>query len=294
MAKIGLALGSGAARGWSLFGVIRGLERLGVSVDIVTGTSIGALVGAAYASGKLDTMQRWVESLRWVDVLGLMDVSLRGGALQGDRVIEYCAEHFFASRFEELSIPFGCVATELTSGREIWLREGDLRPAVRASIGLPGMFTPTKLHGRWLVDGGLVNPVPVSLCRALGAEVVIAVELGSSRMGRHFQPPNGNNGGVQRWKSRLLSMVGITSSGEADEADSLPPIAAVLAASVNIMQWRIAQSRLAGDPPEVLISPRVADLSILDFHRGAEAIAEGEAAVQRVEWQIAELLGSAK
>ena len=291
MPRIGLALGSGAARGWSHFGVIRALQRMGVSIDVIAGTSIGAIVAAAYASGGLDAMQKWVESLTWVDVLSLMDVSLRGGALQGDRVIDYCAEHFFATRFEDLSIPFACVATELTTGREIWLREGELRPAVRASIGLPGMFTPTKLHGRWLVDGGLVNPVPVSLCRALGAEIVIAVELGSGRMGRHFRLPNGN-GGVERWKNRLFAMVGVTSSGDADQADSLPPIAAVLTTSVNIMQMRIAQSRLAGDPPEVLISPRVADLSILDFHRGAEAIEEGEAAVQRVQWQITELLES--
>lgn len=293
MSRIGIALGSGAARGWAHFGVIRALRRLGVKIDVIAGTSIGAIVGAAYASGRFDAMQEWVESLSWVDVLSLMDVSLRGGALQGDRVIDYCAEHFFASRFDELTIPFGCVATELTTGREVWLREGPLRPAVRASIGLPGMFTPTKLHGRWFVDGGLVNPVPVSLCRALGAELVIAVELGSSRMGRHFRLPNGN-GSVERWKNRLFAMVGLTSSGEADQAESLPPIAAVLATSVNIMQMRIAQSRLAGDPPEVLISPRVADLSILDFHRAAEAIEEGEAAVQRVEWQIAELLESAR
>lgn len=145
MPRIGLALGSGA-RGWSHFGVIRALQRMGVSIDVIAG-SVG-IVAAAYASGRLDAMQKWVESLTWVDVLSLMDVSLRGGALQGDRVIDYCAEHFRLRYSIRRSVDsFACVATELTTGREIWLREGELRPAVRASIGLPGMFTPTSCMG---------------------------------------------------------------------------------------------------------------------------------------------------
>ncbi|WP_217125741.1 patatin-like phospholipase family protein [Hydrogenophilus thiooxidans] len=260
--KVGLALGSGSARGWAHFGVIRELRALGVSIDIVCGTSVGALVGAALASGNEEAMAEWVARLGWTDVVALMDVSLRGGALQGDKVVEYCAEHFFADRFEALQLPFACVATELSSGREVWLREGLLAPALRASIALPGMFQPQRLGGHWLVDGGLVNPVPVSLCRALGADVVIAVELGAGRATRHMRKA----------------------------AEEIPTLGAVLATSINIMQTRIARARLAGDPPDVLIQPRLTEFSILDFHRGKEAIEEGVAATRRVRAQIEAVL----
>ncbi|GAB6049714.1 patatin-like phospholipase family protein [Hydrogenophilus islandicus] len=301
--KVGLALGSGSARGWSHFGVIRELRALGVPVDIVCGTSIGALVGAALASGKDEAMAEWVTSLGWTDVVALMDVSLRGGALQGDRVVEYCAEHFFADSFTALALPFACVATELSTGREVWLRDGPLPPALRASMALPGMFQPQRLAGHWLVDGGLVNPVPVSLCRALGADVVIAVELGAGRATRHLRrdgrskiPPadEGKGGLTDQMKERLLSWIGASSLLEwvesRKEADEIPPLGAVLATSINIMQSRIARARLAGDPPDVLIQPRLVDFSILDFHRGREAIEEGIAATRRMRAQIEAVL----
>lgn len=301
--KVGLALGSGSARGWAHFGVIRELRALGVSIDIVCGTSVGALVGAALASGNEEAMAEWVARLGWTDVVALMDVSLRGGALQGDKVVEYCAEHFFADRFEALQLPFACVATELSSGREVWLREGLLAQALRASIALPGMFQPQRLGGHWLVDGGLVNPVPVSLCRALGADVVIAVELGAGRATRHMRkaPPfrekpvePERSGWTEQMKERFLSWVGASSLFDwvdaREAADEIPTLGAVLATSINIMQTRIARARLAGDPPDVLIQPRLTEFSILDFHRGKEAIEEGVAATRRVRAQIEAVL----
>ncbi len=317
--KIGLALGSGSARGWAHFGVIRELQAMGVRIDVVAGTSVGGLVGAALASGRIEAMEAWVRQLGWTDVVRLMDVSLRGGALQGDRVIDYCAEHFFADRFEDLQLPFGCVATVLATGRELWLREGKLAPALHASMALPGMFSPQWLQGHWLVDGGLVNPVPVSLCRALGADVVIAVELGAGRATRHIKAHqekaldaslrveassdskvehlakrDTEPGLTETIKSRMLEWIGATSLLEwidtKDRSADIPPLGVVLATSVNIMQARIAQHRLAGDPPEVLLRPRLSDFSILDFHRAEVAIEEGRAAVRRMRAQIEDAL----
>jgi NTE family protein len=181
---IGLALGSGAARGWAHIGVIAALEQEGIRPDVVCGCSIGALVGAAYVSGKVGQLGEWVSALDWHDVVGMLDLSFRGGLIRGEKVLAHCAQHFFVEDFAEADRPFACVATELASGREVWLRDGRLADAVRASIALPGLFSPVERNRRVLVDGGLVNPVPVSLCRALGADIVIAVELGSGMVGR--------------------------------------------------------------------------------------------------------------
>ncbi|MFN3987782.1 MAG: patatin-like phospholipase RssA [Rhodocyclaceae bacterium] len=280
---VGLALGSGAARGWSHLGVIDALAELGIRPSVVCGCSIGALVGAAFVSGKAKALEEWVSALDWQGVLAMLDVSFKGGLIRGDRVVQYCAQHFFAERFSDLATPFACVATELSSGREVWLRDGRIADAVRASIALPGLFSPVERNGRVLVDGGLVNPVPVSLCRALGADVVIAVELGSGVVGRAARR-DARKGGEAGWTQRLLGAIGLP-NGQA-EGDAIaartPSLPDVVTSSINIMQMRIARSRLAGEPADVLISPRVAQIGMMEFDRAAEAIAEGRAAVQRV------------
>jgi len=182
--RIGLALGSGSARGWSHIGVIRALERAGHVPDIVCGTSIGALVGAVHAAGRLDWLEDWVRRLTWSGVVAMLDFRMGGGLIEGSRLTGFFRQHFRDEGIERLPLPFACVATELGTGREVWLREGPVIDAVRASIALPGLFTPTQLDDRLLVDGGLVNPVPVSLCRAMGADVVIAVDLNWDLIGR--------------------------------------------------------------------------------------------------------------
>jgi len=174
--KIGLALGSGSARGWSHIGVIRGLQEADVAIDIVCGSSIGALVGGAYAAGKLDDAERLIRELAWSDVLGFMEVPVpRSGLINSEKIADYLRERLGDPNIEDLPIPFAAVATDLTSGQEVWIRNGSLIEAIRASISMPGMFTPCFREGRLLVDGGLINPVPVSLCRSLGANTVIAV-----------------------------------------------------------------------------------------------------------------------
>ncbi|THF66831.1 patatin-like phospholipase RssA [Pseudothauera nasutitermitis] len=292
---IGLALGGGAARGWAHLGVLRALRAEGVEPDVVCGCSIGALVGAAYASGKLDEMTAWTEALDWQGVVGMLDISLKGGLVRGDRVMQYCAKNFIAESFTDLRLPFACVATELSSGREIWLREGNVADAVRASIALPGLIAPALREGRVLVDGGLVNPVPVSLCRAMGAELVIAVDLGSDLVGRPLKrrPKSKQEPPADGWTQRLLAMAGLGNGNaqNVDEEANLPSLAAILTGSINIMQMRIARSRLAGEPADMMITPRVAQLGIMDFDHAAEAIAEGEAAVERARPMLHHLFG---
>src|SRR3954454_23095642 len=183
--RIGLALGSGSSRGWAHIGAIRALEERGIKIDLICGTSIGALVGAVYASGQLDELKQWVTSLVWSKVWRLMDFSLKGGLIRGHRLFNLFRATFQDLEIGELATPFGAVATELDSGREIWLRSGKLLDVVRASCALPGLFTPVVHNGALLVDGGLVNPVPVSMCRALGADLVIAIDLSWGKLGAY-------------------------------------------------------------------------------------------------------------
>ena len=282
--KLGLALGSGSARGWAHIGVIRELEKAGYVPDIVAGCSIGAFVGAAYADGDLDQLEDWVKGLAWKEVLGLLDVSFSGGLFKGEKLVAFFQRHFVDKDFSELPMPFSCVATDLATGREIWLREGSVVSAVRASIALPGLFTPVVRDDRLLVDGGLVNPVPVSLCRAMGADIVIAVELGSDRMGsmRHMPKPAAEvatDGQEPGWATRLRKSF---SRPRLSNGDLLPSMAGVMTTGIHIMQMRIARSRLAGEPADVLLTPRLGHLALMDYHRGSEAIEEGRAAVIRM------------
>lgn len=283
---IGLALGGGSARGWAHFGVIRALEEAGIKPDLVCGTSIGALVGAAYAAGDMDALEEWVRSLSRKDVIGLMDVRLSSGILKGERLMNFFRANFREQSIEELSMPFGAVATSLQSGAEVWLRKGSTLDAVRASIALPGLFSPVVHDGKVVVDGGLVNPVPVSLARAMGAELVIAVDLGSDIVG-HFpaaQPPvEAPAGETSEWFRKMQDSLGSLMPARTNgDEPKIPSMLDVITSSINIMQVRITRSRMAGDPPDLLVAPRLAYLGLLDFHRAEEAIEEGRRAVERV------------
>jgi NTE family protein len=282
---IGLALGSGAARGWAHIGVIRTLEQAGIRPDLVCGTSIGALVGAAYAAGELDRLTQWALGMGITDVVGFMDVSLSSGLFKGERLMDFLRRHFVDRPIEELAMPFGAVATSLHTGAEVWLRKGSTLDAVRASIAVPGLFAPVLREGSVLVDGGLVNPEPVSLARAMGADVVIAVDLGSDILGRHLSahpPAQQPAGEVGEWIRKLQGNLGALLPGRAADEPVMPGILNVLTTSINIMQVRISRSRMAGEPADLVVAPRLAHLGLLDFHRAKEAIDEGKHAVERV------------
>jgi NTE family protein len=266
--KIGIALSAGSARGWAHIGVLRALDAAGIQPHVVCGTSIGALVGAVYADGKTDELTQWVTSLTWRKVMGFFDVSFSGGIIKGARLTTFLRDNFMSKSIAELALPFAAVATDLASGREIWLREGLVAEAVRASIALPGLFTPQSSGGRLLVDGALVNPVPVSLCRAMGADFVIAVDLSSSLVGRHVRRLDADTARRRRAPSMLE----------------------VVTDSLAIMQVRITRSRLAGEPADAVITPRLGWLRLLDYHRAAEAIEEGVDAAELMIPQIQRLL----
>lgn len=292
--KIGLALGGGAARGWAHIGVIRALAELDIKPDIITGTSIGSLVGAIYAVGKLDELENWVRKLRRRDVAALLDINLfAGGLIEGEKLMKAFKHYFDEKNIEDLSIPYAAVATDLSNGNEVWLQKGHLWNAIRASIAVPGLFSPWFYLDRWLADGGLVNPVPISLCRALGADKVIAVNLNSNLVAKHFdsyhqqdlEPTDTNESAdgpldVSEWfnslKTRLLG----------EQWESRPGVVDVLSSSIYIMQERITRSRMAGDPPDVFLNPHLEDISMMEFERAEEAINEGYAVVHRLREDI--------
>jgi NTE family protein len=301
--RIGIALGSGAARGWAHIGVLRGLEEAGVAPDLVCGTSVGAVVGAAYASGRLDAFERWVRALDRSQVVRNLDVAFRGGLIKAARFFQFMAEELPDVDIESLPRPFAAVATDLESGREAWLREGSLHDALRASVAMPGLITPVARRGRWMVDGGLTNPVPVSLCRAMGADSVVAVDLNTTLLARRFlQPPPFSHDGntrdvaastikatedgalegsalwsvVQSWAGELRSRL---RGDSASESYGPPSIYDVVANSLSIMQVRVTRSRMAGDPPDLLVAPKLASFALLDIDRAAEAIEEGRRAL---------------
>jgi NTE family protein len=267
--RIGIALGAGSARGWAHIGVLHALNDQGIVPDMVCGTSIGALVGAAYADDRLGELEKWVSSLTWRKVVGFLDLAFSSGLLKGNRLFTFLKGDLLDKRVEELKRPYAAVATDLSTGREVWLREGPVADAVRASIAMPGLFTPWANDERVLVDGALVNPVPVSLARAMDAEFVIAVDLNANLVGRYARAPK--NGVPSR----------------------RPVMIDVLTNSLNIMSERITRSRLAGEPAEVVIQPRLAELGLLEYHRGSEAIAEGRAAAEIMIPHIKRLLDEA-
>jgi NTE family protein len=296
---IGLALGSGSARGWAHIGVIKALARMGIEPNIICGTSVGALVGAAYATGKLDHLETWARELTPKSIARYALISIGGGAfLSSDKLFPVFGEEVGAILIEALPKKFAAVATDLDSGEEVWIRKGALIDAVAPSIALPGLFSPVAFGKRWLVDGGLVNPVPITLARAMGAEIVIAVNLNGDlvrRVRERVIPPAPVSVSRQDTEDREISFWENISGqfksrfqngkGEVavkDSPDEVPRLLKVLASSINIMQDRITRSRMAGDPPDIVLSPRLSELGLLDFHRASEAIREGEDCVERM------------
>jgi len=300
---IGLALGSGSARGWAHIGVIRILEENGIKPDIICGTSIGSFVGGLYACSGLDILEEWVLKLDRKAILRYLDIKLLmgGGFVEGKRLVDFFQSRVGAPLIENLKVPFAAVATDLVTGKEVWLREGSLFDAIRASIALPGLFTPVKLGNRWLVDGGIVNPVPVSLCRAMGADIVIAVNLNGGIVGKHIKKglqTDESNSYVSA-EATLLDKMSKELKHRANSFVSqmlephigTPGLFEVLASSINIMQDRITRSRMAGDPPDILILPRLSHMGLLEFDRAKTAIDEGYESTKRLIPSILDLVG---
>ena len=296
--KIGLALGAGAARGWAHIGVIRALQRAGIQIDVIAGCSIGAYVGAAYASGKLDDLEAWANTLTEWQVFRLLGVGFRrGGLASGQKVFDKLKEDFCAETFDEMAIPFACVATDLYSGKEVVFNEGEIGDAIQASCAIPALFSPVEHEGRWLVDGAVVNPVPVNQCRQLGADFVIAVNLSADFRPRLIETCEQEHAENQRKTDEMLDkasdgFIKKWFSPDPKPNKMTPPgIVSVMSTSLEILQARVTRSRLAGEPPDILIEPQLQDVGTLEFHRAIEVSEKGSQAVERLSQQLAYQLG---
>lgn len=287
--RIGVALGAGAARGWAHIGALHELNAMGVVPDVVVGSSIGALVGGCYAAGRLDELESFARSLNRRRVFGLLDFSFGGaGLIGGDRLRVRLQESIGATRVEDLPMRFAGVATELSTGHEVWLRRGSLIDAMRASYALPGVFEPVRLGGRWLIDGAVVNPVPVSVARALGAERVIALSIAIDGTGRGATWHDGVETDLAEVETppAARSVAGLLRRGRSGA--SAPGFASVMVNAFNITQDRLMRSRLAGDPPDVLINLKAGRIGVFEFDRAEELIALGRDAVRRARNDLAE------
>lgn len=298
---LGLALGGGAARGFAHIGILRTLIAHGIVPDIVVGTSIGAVVGGVYAAGRLDTLEDWARGLQRRNIFGYLDIKLNGsGLIGGDKLAAQLETALGHTLIESLPVKFASVATEVRTGHEIWLTHGRVVDAMRASFALPGIFSPILIGDRWLVDGALVNPVPVSTARALGAEIVIAANLSSDVFGHattifshgtaaEAPVPAMDTPPPRRGLGKFFSAER-TVKREFFGSPGRPGISTVMIDAFNIMQDRITRARLAGDPPDILITPRVAQIGLFDFHRADESIAHGARAAERTIEAIEEAI----
>ncbi len=282
-ASIGLALGAGAARGWSHIGVIERLLEAGFQPSCVAGTSIGALIGGCYAAGLLEELKHFALSLTRRRLFSFLDFAWGGsGLITGDRLTTLLDEHIGELEFSELEVPFICIATELLTGHEIWLRDGSVVTAMRGSYALPGVFKPAHRDGKWLIDGAVVNPIPVSACRAMNSRLVIAVNLNSDAFGGtviqqslETEQNGANNNGATPSRERPSMLRQMLGSSEE------PGLTTVLVAAFNISQDRLARSRLAGDPPDINIMPRTPDIGLFEFDKARQAIDAGREAAER-------------
>lgn len=291
--KIGIALGSGAARGWTHIGVLRALEQLGINIDVIAGCSIGAYVGAAYASNKLEPLAEWATGLTEWQVLTLMGIGFRrGGLASGQKVFDLFHQQFCADTFEQMHKPLAVVATDLYSGKEVIFQHGPAKQAIQASCSIPALFPPVKHEDRWLVDGAVVNPVPVNLCRMMGADFVIACNLSADFRPQMLEKNTHDHEVIQqktddffsRSQARLMRWFG---SGKKQASKrNVPGMFGVMSSSLDILQARVTRSRLAGEPPDILIEPQLRDVSTMEFHRAEYLIAEGYKSVMRVKDQI--------
>ncbi|MFZ3034063.1 MAG: patatin-like phospholipase family protein [Parvibaculum sp.] len=342
--KIGIALGSGVARGWAHIGVLRVLGNAGIVPDIVSGTSIGAVVGGCHVANRLEPLEEFARSLTRRRLVSVIDFRFRSSGLIGDSKLEAILYKYLGGlQLEDMERTFIAVATELSTGHEVWMHEGSLVQAIRASYALPGVLSPVPIDNRWLIDGALVNPVPVSVVRALGARLVIAVNLNTDpfdpaarRQARAHHPslymptPPANRVGpdvekeiaalieegaigapdeegrtetdetsavMEGIKSTLNKLRGTKRTPEREivkralgSAQRGPGFASVLLASLNIIQDRLARARLASDPPDIVIAPRVGHLSLMEFDQADELIRLGEEAAEEALPNIRETI----
>lgn len=300
--KIGLALGSGSARGMSHIGVIKALHAMDIHPDVVAGCSVGALVGASYATNNLDKLEEWALAMNESKIRQFLSLNINASGFVNAVKLQKLFEHTIGLEwltFKDMQKPFGAVATDLSSGKEVWLQEGSVHDALWSSMAFPGLFPSVLLDNRWLVDGGLVNPVPVTLCRALGADKVIAVNLNADIINSYEvieedeEHPASTDDGKERAEDAGLwekTKTGLKKAFKMISSDGStvkePKSIDVISNSIHIMSSHLTRSRLAGEPPDVLLQPRLSDVGLLQLHKSKACIEEGQACVERLAEEI--------
>jgi len=289
---LSIALGGGLARGFAHIGVLKTLNKHNIYPSIVAGTSIGAVVGGCYLSGKLDDLEEWATSLNRYKILSYIDFRVRSaGLIGGKRLKETLKEHFKDMEFEDLPHPLICIATDLATGHEVWMRKGNLINAITASFALPGVFPPIHYDERYLVDGALVNPCPISPCQALGARMTIAVDLNTDLIGKSTKPGTNyqtiagfdvfDNNDVNPEAQKPFKSSSITRRLFRREENN-PSLFGVMISGLSILQDRLTRSRLAGEPPDIHIKPAIGHIGLLEFEKAEDLIKLGEEAAEKM------------
>lgn len=274
--KISLVLGSGGARGYAHIGVIEELERRGFEIVSISGASMGALIGGLYACGKLEAYKAWVLSLDPVDVASLVDLSFAsGGLMAGEKVFDHIEKLIAGQTFESLDIHFTAVATDIIHKKEVWFRSGDLLQAIRASIAIPSVFTPVKLDGMVLADGGILNPLPVAPTMSDRSDLTIAVNLYADTPKPHIHLSDNEEKRKKGLSHAFVELVGrlAPQSNELTMFD-------VLDKTFDTMQNGLTRYRLGGYPPDILIEISKEVCNTYDFHKAAEVIEAGRIAAR--------------
>ncbi|MFT7514447.1 MAG: NTE family protein, partial [Candidatus Omnitrophota bacterium] len=311
MKKLGIALGSGAARGWAHIGVLEALIEGGLSPEIVTGTSIGSIIGAVYACDRLPEIKEVALSLDVKTMLyEFVDMGGRSGMIDGGKVTEFIRSHIKEAQIEDLGRPFACVAADVLTGEAFIFKKGDLINAIRCSISIPGIFTPIYFKDRVLVDGGVVNPVPVDVARKMGADVVIAVDInegflecGSKSVPKNYldrikakteQSRKDRFGWVEKIQTKVAEMTpdDLGAMKRWLAPDPIPNMFDVLGNSLRIMEKQITDNMLRLHPADVVIRPAVGGIEIFEFNRAEEAIQAGYEAGQAALPAILEAMHS--
>jgi len=328
--KVGLALGSGGARGWAHIGAIRALEAAGITIDYIAGTSIGAFVGGIHAVNQLHDLEEFVKEIDWKTIVSLLDVEFpTQGLLDGDKVYDLIYTHVLDCNLEETTIPFHCVATDLSTQKAVILKRGSMVDAVRASLSIPGVFTPFNREETYLVDGGVVNPVPVDVVQAMGSDIVIAINLNYP----YSLPPEestdaAKNGETQEILSEMKSSETTSETGNQenqtyriallntiksryeavqetlvqkmdnwlpernDNNPQTPNIFDVIGSTINIMEQQVTQINLQLYQPDILLQPRLSQYGIFDFHQAETLMQEGYRCVEAALPEIKEKLSN--
>lgn len=288
--KIGLALGSGGARGWAHLGIIEGLKQMGIQIDVVSGCSIGAYVGAALASDKINELQDWAFELTEWQVLSLLRLGIRrGGLANSSKVFDKLSQEFCAPNFEDMTLPFAITTTDLFTGKEVVFNSGPVGNSIKASCAIPGLFQPVRYQNRWLVDGAVVNPVPVNLCRQLGADFVIAVNLSAGAQFHKIQPQHNTDLNDFDGSLSLDNLFNKWQRKSSD--DDMPSIMTVMSNCIDIMQTKITKARLGNDDADFVINMNLHGYNILDFYRSKELHTEGLHAIYRLADQLRYQMG---